>query len=88
MGVGCFVWHMQFERRCPETQKIVTLGQKIVLVEAINKGVVPRVWDTANEGLQGAPTLKVDWRKARFVREGLEPFDGSALVSWAISGPG
>lgn len=30
--------------------------------------------------------MKVDWRKARFIREGLEPFDGSALVSWAISG--
>lgn len=39
MGVGCLVWHMQFERRCPETQKIVTLGQKIVLVEPLT-----RVW--------------------------------------------
>lgn len=45
----------------------------MVLVEAINKGVVHRVWDTTKERPQGAPTLKVAWRKARFIREGLEP---------------
>lgn len=41
--------------------------------------------DTAKERSQGAPTLKVDWRKDSFVREGVEPADGSALLSWEVS---
>lgn len=85
MRVRCWLWHIQslrgdvqrLKRYSPWDSRLCWLKPST------------RMWCVecghGQEKPEGAPALKVDWRKARFIREGVEPADGSALVSWAVS---